>query len=140
MPIIVPYYQTTFSDVNTTSLVAFKMEGIVGFPEKVTKTHRPFCEGYYSLSKTIPIPINQRVGIAINPFYDDYAYRFSLTAKDVEDLQEDQALHISAEESITNQKHQLVSRDAILACSTFQLFVNITKDESAVLLILLCSL
>lgn len=129
LPIIVPYYKSVLNNLNNTALVAFKLEGIVGFPEKLTRTHQPFCEGYYSFSRDIPIPINQRVNMALSLFQNDYIYRFSLTAKDVMDLREEQLLHISAEESITNQKHQFVSQAAILDCSLFQLSVNVTKDS-----------
>ena len=128
LPIIIPYY--TKVNTNKTSLIAFKMEGIIGFPEKVTKIHRPFCEGYYSLSQHIPIPINQRISYSISPFLNDYGYHFSLTSQDVFDFDKnDRVLHISAEESITNQKHQFLSQQDILTCSTFMLSMQFRNSD-----------
>ena len=133
LPIIIPYYTKVNS--NKTSLIAFKMEGIIGFPEKITKIHRPFCEGYYSLSQQIPIPIHQRISYSISPFLYDYGYHFSLTSQDVFDFDKNgQVLHISAEESITNQKHQFLSQQDILACSSFMLSMQFrsSNDPSVV--------
>lgn len=106
------------------------MEGIIGFPEKVTKTHQPFCEGYYSFTRDIPIPIKDRIGMSITHFQDTYTFLFSLSAEDVLHMKEEQFLHISAEESITNQKHQFISQSDILACSSFLLNIRIEKSDS----------
>lgn len=132
LPVVVPFYKS--KNHNETSLVAFKMEGIIGFPEKITKTHQPFCEGYYSFTNDIPIPIKDRISLSIKHFQNDYMYSFSLSAADVMTWNENQILHISTEESITNQKHQFVSQADILECSSFIFTIAIKQSNEMVII------
>lgn len=104
------------------------MEGLIGFPEKVTKTHQPFCESYYSLTEAIPIPVKDRIATSLTPFHNDFLYHFSLTADDV--LSNEKLLiHLAAEESITNQKHQFIHYQDFIECSLFTLSVDLQKND-----------
>ena len=106
-------------------LYALHFQGVFGFPEKVSESHQPFCEVYYSFSPDVPVAISQRQSVASRQFRDDYMYSFSLTLNDVLMLRDSQVVHIAAEESLVNQNHVIMTREEVMECAAFLLTMQI---------------
>lgn len=106
-------------------LYALHFQGVFGFPEKVSESHQPFCEVYYSFSPDVPVAISQRQSVASRQFRDDYMYSFSLTLNDVLMLRDSQVVHIVAEESLVNQNHVIMTREEVMECAAFLLTMQI---------------
>ena len=106
-------------------LYALHFQGVFGFPEKVSESHQPFCEVYYSFSPDVPVAISQRQSVASRQFRDDYMYSFSLTLNDVLMLSDSQVVHIAAEESLVNQNHVIMTREEVMECAAFLLTMQI---------------
>lgn len=120
---------------DTVELYALSFQGVVGFPEKVSESHQPFCDVYYSLSRDVPVAISQRQSVASRQFRDDYMYSFSLTRNDVLGLKESQVIHITAEESLVNQNHVIMSKEEVLECAAFLLSMQIQDVDKALHLV-----
>ena len=119
---------------NTASKIAQVIEvfGIITFPEKVTDTHQPFCEAFYSFSQILPSPVMSRKPLEVSRFDSSYRYRCSLRTADVLELNSTDSLHLSVQESITNYKHVAVLRAEILSCLAFQFSLEFAEKEGKV--------
>ena len=106
--------------------------GIISFPEKVTDTHQPFCEAFYSFSQILPTPIVARKPLEVTRFASNYRYRCSIRTADVFELNVTDSLHLSVQESVTNFKHLAVLRDEILQCLMFQFRLEFAEKEGKV--------
>ena len=73
--------------------------------------------------------------MASRQFRDDYMYSFSLTRNDVLGLKESQVIHITAEESLVNQNHVIMSKEEVLECAAFLLSMQIQDVDKALHLV-----
>ena len=131
-----PIYLSTplFVPRSSSSKVAPVIElfGIISFPEKVTDTHQPFCEAFYSFSQILPTPIVARKPLEVQRFANDYRYRCSIRTADVFELNATESLHLAVQESVTNYKHLAVLRDEILHCLNFRLTLEFAERDEKV--------
>lgn len=106
--------------------------GIISFPEKITETHQPFCDAYYSFSQVIPTPISLRKPLDIRLFLDYYQYHCSVGIADIIAMNSTDLVHLSVEESVVNQSHRSVSKNDIVNCLGFRFSLQIVEEGAHV--------